>query len=320
MSLAGGEPVTLLEVTGLSKTFRKGKIRAVDGISLTVQAGDTLGLVGESGCGKSTTGRMLMRLLEPSAGRIIFDGKDITRLGARQLRPLRRDIQMIFQDPFSSLNPRHTVGEIIGTPLKILRPEANVRKTVQEILERVGLAPEHAGRYPHQFSGGQAQRIGIARALVVRPRLIVADEPVSALDVSIQAQIINLMSDLRRDLGLSYIFIAHDLAVVRHVCQRIAVMYLGRVVEIGDREQIYATPAHPYTSALLSAVPIPHPVAERARKRMVLQGDPPSPANPPAGCAFSPRCPKAASRCHAERPALTEVAGRLVACHFPETA
>lgn len=310
--------MTLLEVAGLAKTYSHGRIRAVDGVDLTVQSGETLGLVGESGCGKSTLGRMLVRLLEPSAGRIAFDGKDITRLGPRHLRPLRRDLQIIFQDPFSSLNPRHTVGEIIGTPLRILRPEADERRTVREMLERVGLAPEHIDRYPHQFSGGQAQRIGIARALITSPRLVVADEPVSALDVSIQAQIINLMSELRRDLGLSYVFIAHDLAVVRQVCSRVAVMYLGRIVEIGDRDRVYAAPAHPYTNALLSAVPIPHPVAERTRKRIVLQGDPPSPANPPPGCAFSPRCSKAADRCRAQRPELTQVAGRLVACHFPE--
>jgi len=311
----------LLEVHGLAKTFpsrRRTRIQAVDGVDLTVRAGETLGLVGESGCGKSTTGRMLLRLLDPTAGRIAFDGQDITRLGPRAMRPLRRDIQMIFQDPYSSLNPRHTVGEIIGTPLRTLRPDADERKAVQEMLERVGLAPDHIDRYPHQFSGGQAQRIGIARALVTKPRLVVADEPVSALDVSIQAQIVNLMAELRRDLGLSYVFIAHDLAVVRQVCSRVAVMYLGRIVEIGDRDRVYRAPAHPYTKALLSAVPLPDPVAERGRERIVLRGDPPSPADPPSGCPFHPRCPKAADRCRSERPSLAEVAGRLVACHFPE--
>ncbi|MGW5054982.1 ABC transporter ATP-binding protein [Actinokineospora sp. NPDC004072] len=313
----------LLEVAGLAKTFPAGRrrvIQAVDGVDLTVHAGETLGLVGESGCGKSTTGRMLVRLLDPSAGRITFAGQDITHLGQRRMRPLRSELQMIFQDPFSSLNPRHTVGEIIGTPLRILRPEVDERAAVRQMLDRVGLAAEHIDRYPHQFSGGQAQRIGIARALITEPRLVVADEPVSALDVSIQAQIINLLAELRRDLGLSYVFIAHDLAVVRQVCTRIAVMYLGRVVEVADREQLYTAPAHPYTQALLSAVPVPDPLVERTRTRIVLSGDPPNPADPPSGCAFRPRCPKAADRCRVERPELVRTSRGVVACHFPEPA
>ncbi|AYF26890.1 peptide ABC transporter ATP-binding protein [Micromonospora tulbaghiae] len=312
----------LMEVASLSKVFqgrRGADLHAVADLDLSVYAGEALGLVGESGCGKSTTARLLARLLSATSGSIKFEGRDISKIGRRAMRPLRRDVQMIFQDPYSSLNPRRTVGEIIRTPLRILRPELDERSAVAQIIERVGLAPEQVDRYPHQFSGGQAQRIGIARALVTRPRLLIADEPVSALDVSVQAQIINMMSELQREFGLSYVFIAHDLAVVRQLCTRIAVMYLGRIIEIGARESVYQAPAHPYTSALLSAAPLPHPATERARQRVVLQGDPPSPAAPPPGCAFSPRCFKAQGRCFTDRPRLEPAGGRLVACHYPST-
>ncbi|WP_280721684.1 oligopeptide/dipeptide ABC transporter ATP-binding protein [Kitasatospora sp. MAA4] len=300
---------------------RSAGIKAVDGVSFGVAAGETLGLVGESGCGKSTTGRMLVRLLDPTAGRVDFEGKDITRIGQREMRPLRSRMQIIFQDPFASLNPRQTVQQIISAPLRAQGTDAAViRREVRDLVGLVGLSPEHLERYPHQFSGGQAQRIGIARALATRPALVVADEPVSALDVSIQAQIVGLMERLQRELGVAYVFIAHDLAVVKHISHRVAVMYLGRIVEIGDREEVYDRPAHPYTNALLSAVPLPDPVAERARERIVLLGDPPSPANPPAGCTFHPRCPKVQDICRSEPP-LLRISGpgqRQVACHFPE--
>ncbi|MET8623411.1 oligopeptide/dipeptide ABC transporter ATP-binding protein [Kitasatospora sp. NPDC004669] len=328
-----GQP--LLSVRDLVKTFpgRRGRtgragapIRAVDGVSFDLGAGETLGLVGESGCGKSTTGRMIVRLLDPTSGTVTLDGIGIGGLSQTQLRPYRRHLQMVFQDPYSSLNPRQTVARIISEPLLVQGAgAAEARKRAAELMELVGLIPEHLDRYPHEFSGGQAQRIGIARSLATSPKLVIADEPVSALDVSIQAQVVNLMEQLQRELGLAYVFIAHDLSVVKRVCDRIAVMYLGRIVEIGDKAEVYGNPAHPYTRALLSAVPLPDPVAERARERIVLLGDPPSPANPPAGCGFHPRCPKAQEVCRTDRPLLQVVgtggarAGhREAACHFPE--
>ncbi|MBB4986742.1 MULTISPECIES: ABC transporter ATP-binding protein [Streptomyces] len=318
---------SLLSVRDLTMTFRgrrarSAPVRAVDGVSFDVAAGETLGLVGESGCGKSTTGRMIVRLLEPTTGSVSYDGRDISHLSQRELKPLRRDLQMVFQDPHSSLNPRQTVARIISDPLLVQGSSAaDARKRAVELMELVGLIPEHIDRYPHEFSGGQAQRIGIARALATAPRLVVADEPVSALDVSVQAQIVNLMERLQRELGLAYLFIAHDLSVVKRVCDRVAVMYLGRIVEIGPKERVYAAPAHPYTRALLSAVPLPDPAAERARERITLLGDPPSPAAPPPGCTFHPRCPKAREICRTEAPPLRiAVPGdaRQVACHFPE--
>ncbi|MFI9720779.1 ABC transporter ATP-binding protein [Streptomyces sp. NPDC052396] len=312
----------LLSVRDLSMTFRtrRGTVRAVDGIGFDLAEGETLGLVGESGCGKSTTGRMIVRLLEPTGGSIRYDGREIGHLSQRELKPLRRQLQMVFQDPHSSLNPRQTVARIISDPLLVQGGSAaGARQRAAELMELVGLIPEHLDRYPHEFSGGQAQRIGIARALATGPRLVIADEPVSALDVSVQAQIVNLMERLQRELGLAYLFIAHDLSVVKRVCDRVAVMYLGRIVETGPKERVYAAPAHPYTRALLSAVPLPDPAAERARERITLLGDPPSPAAPPPGCTFHPRCAKAQQRCRAEAPALrTGADGRQVACHFPE--
>ncbi|MFC7547847.1 ABC transporter ATP-binding protein [Plantactinospora sp. GCM10030261] len=298
------------------------KVQAVDGVSLTVGPGETLGLVGESGCGKSTTARLIARLLTPTSGQILYQGHDIAHLSDRQLLPYRREIQLIFQDPYSSLNPRHTVGTIVGTALRThnMVPKGRELARVQELLEVVGLNPEHYNRYPHEFSGGQRQRIGIARALAARPKVIVADEPVSALDVSIQAQVMNLLEDLRKEFNIAFVFIAHDLGVVRHFCDRVAVMYLGRVMEMGPREQIYAAPQHPYTQALLSAVPDVN-VARGAepRTRIRLSGDVPSPIDPPSGCRFRTRCWKAEDICAEVTPPLEEKAGgQLAACHFAE--
>lgn len=297
-----------------------GQVKAVDGVGLRIRAGETLGLVGESGCGKSTTGRAILRLIPITSGHVEIEGTDITDLSRRQLRPYRREAQMIFQDPFTALNPRQTVGSIIAAPFTIQRevPPGGVRNAVQELMDRVGLNPEHVNRYPNEFSGGQRQRIGIARAIALRPRLIVCDEPVSALDVSIQAQILNLLGSLQEEFGVSYLFIAHDLAVVRHIAQRVAVMYLGRIVESASREDLYSHPLHPYTVALMSAVPIPDPHAQATRERIVLSGDPPSPADPPAGCTFHTRCFIAQERCRTESPLLRDMGGgHEVACHFP---
>ena len=319
-------PPPVLEVEGLSKHFpvRKGLLRrtvghvyAVDQVSFTIGAGETLGLVGESGCGKTTVGRTIMRLIEPTAGAIRLDGHDVTRLGKSEMRPFRRQIQIIFQDPFSSLNPRKRAGDIVGEPLKVhgvLAAKAR-RERVAELFERVGLRKAQMDNFPHQFSGGQRQRIGVARALALNPRLIIGDEPVSALDVSIQAQVINLLMDLQRDLKLSYLFISHNLAVVEHIAHRVAVMYLGRIVEYTDKTTLFTRPLHPYTEALLAAVPVPDPAIKRAKR--VVQGDVPSPLKPPPGCHFHTRCPYAEARCRQEIPALREVEpGHHVACHL----
>ncbi|WP_449063659.1 ABC transporter ATP-binding protein [Planomonospora algeriensis] len=318
---------------GLLFKRQVGAVHAVDGIDLAVHAGQTLGLVGESGCGKSTTGRLAARLLEPTAGAVRYRGRDIAHASRRELRPIRAEIQMIFQDPYSSLNPRHTVGGIIRGPMDVngIDPPGGRDRRVRELLEIVGLNPEHYNRFPHEFSGGQRQRIGVARALALNPKLIVADEPVSALDVSIQAQVVNLLQEVQRELGIAFLFIAHDLAVVRHFSQRVAVMYLGKVVEIADRDSLYGRPRHPYTHALLSAVPeaaadAPDGAAGTAgpapRERIRLAGDVPSPIDPPSGCRFRTRCWKAQDRCAAEEPPLARLAGsregHLTACHFPE--
>jgi oligopeptide/dipeptide ABC transporter ATP-binding protein len=324
----GGE---LLVVEDLKKHFpvtrgilfqkQVASVKAVDGVSFTVRSGETLGVVGESGCGKSTMARCIMRLLDPTGGKVEFEGRDITRLSRADMRPIRREMMMIFQDPYASLNARKRVGFIVAEALEVhkMGTDAEIKRRVQELLDVVGLNPEHYNRFPHEFSGGQRQRIGVARALAVNPKLIVCDEPVSALDVSVQAQILNLLKDLQRDFGLTYVFIAHDLNVVRHISDRVMVMYLGKVAELATRDQIYREPKHPYTGALLSAVPIPNPQLGRARKPIVLQGDVPSPLNPPAACNFHPRCPRfQEGHCDVEDPPLYNFgSSHVAACHYP---
>jgi oligopeptide/dipeptide ABC transporter ATP-binding protein len=321
----------LLQVEGLQKHFpvtrgiifqrEVARVLAVDGVSFSIRKGETLGVVGESGCGKSTMARCVMRLLESTGGKIMFDGQDITRLKGNGLLKVRREMMMVFQDPYASLNPRKRVGSIIGEALEVhkMGTAAEIKKRVQDLLDVVGLNPEHYNRFPHEFSGGQRQRIGVARALAIRPKLVVCDEPVSALDVSVQAQILNLLKKLQREFDLTYMFIAHDLDVVRHISDRVAVMYLGKVVEMADGHDLYDHPRHPYTGALLSAVPIPNPDVARARKPIVLEGDVPSPINPPSACRFHPRCPRfQEGTCDVEEPLLTErEGGHEVACHFP---
>ena len=328
MSNAQTNGSPLLEVRDLKMYFpitrgivfqrQVGAVKAVDGISMTIKRGETLGLVGESGCGKSTAGRAILQLYKPTAGEVIFEGRDLTKLSGNEMRRTRRDVQMIFQDPYASLNPRMTVGDIIGEPIKVhnLRKGAKaVRDRVQELLQLVGLNPYFINRYPHEFSGGQRQRIGIARALAVEPDFVVCDEPVSALDVAIQAQVINLLEDLQDQLGLTYLFIAHGLSVVKHISDRVAVMYLGRIVELADSVELYREPLHPYTQALLSAVPIPDPQIEKKRQRIILQGDVPSPINPPPGCRFHTRCPIAIDKCRVEDPPFIDYGGgHFAAC------
>ncbi len=333
------DPEALLVVDDVRKHFpirrgvffkrQIGAVKAVDGVTFSLRRGDTLGLVGESGCGKSTIGRVITKLHEPTSGSIRFDGRELAHLNVSQMRPIRRDIQMIFQDPFSSLNPRHTIGTIVGAPFKIqgTKTEHGIKAEVQALLERVGLNPEHYNRYPHEFSGGQRQRIGVARAIALRPKLIVCDEPVSALDVSIQAQVVNLLEDLQSEYDLAYIFVAHDLSVVRHISDRVAVMYLGKIMELAERDKLYARPMHPYTHSLMSAVPVPDPSKEGRRTRILLTGDLPSPINPPPGCVFHTRCPKYREqlsdgdkeRCRTEIPPFEmKATGHFAACHFPE--
>jgi oligopeptide transport system ATP-binding protein len=322
------ENTALVQIKGLKKYFpitqgiifqrKVADVKAVDGLDFSITKGETLGLVGESGCGKSTTGRSILQLYRPTAGEVIFQGKDLAKIQGEELRKMRRNMQMIFQDPYASLNPRMTVGDIIGEPLEVhnIAKGKDKKDRVQELLQVVGLNPYFVNRYPHEFSGGQRQRIGIARALAVQPDFIVCDEPISALDVSIQAQIINLLEELQGKFNLTYLFIAHDLSVVRHISDRVAVMYLGKIVELTDRDSLYKTPLHPYTKALLSAVPIPDPVVEEKRERIILTGDVPSPVNPPSGCRFHTRCPVAIEKCKTEDPAWRDVGNtHWVACH-----